>query len=255
MTHGGTAKYYTLLLRSEKPDDVPRKASEKEYAKILVEARAQGELPLRYDEDDGFVISGDEGVDGDALLSSDASLDGDDAVGAPEALSSDDGAGSSVEALPAVPVVAPCSASGDSDSSSTSTSESSDSSSESDSDSSSPASEGDVVEDHGDDTDFAKADREVAGYYIRFDKFVSKEPEKKKDYERFVVTCELHDKCRKKRACGARQTAMLGVYEPHSFLVAWAQAGAAFADAKSHVRHKPTRPEIRAAHAEHFVDP
>ena len=72
LVHTGSAKYYSLLIRSQRPQDVPLKARDAQYARLLVEARAQGVLPLRQREDDGFVDSDDVG---EALLSSDTSLD------------------------------------------------------------------------------------------------------------------------------------------------------------------------------------
>ena len=65
--HSRSSKYYTLVLRAEKPGEVQRSESDAVYSRLLAESRAQSAIPLVRRERDGMVGSDD---DGDALLSS-----------------------------------------------------------------------------------------------------------------------------------------------------------------------------------------
>ena len=249
LVHTGSAKYYSLLLRSQRPQDVPLKARDAQYTGLLLEARAQGVLQLRQREDDGFVDSDDPG---EALLSSDASvgelLPGADepvkpilgVVGDGTVQSDADGAAR----VGAAAVAGSGSASCKSEASSSSSSSSSDERADDGADG--------LVLDCAPDADPVLRDMVVADIRIKYDVHFSR-TDAAKNYERYVIGCPFHRGCEKKRACGRAQTATLGVYEPHSFLLAWRADAEAFPDAKAHVRHRPTEDAVRDAHRAHFA--
>ena len=111
-----------------------------------------------------------------------------------------------------------------------------------------------MVLDCAPDADPVLRDMVVADIRIKYDVHISR-TDAAKNYARFVIGCPFHRGCEKKRACGMAQTATLGIYEPHSFLLPWrADAeGGRFLDAKAHVRHRPTEDSVRDAHTRHFA--
>ena len=103
-----------------------------------------------------------------------------------------------------------------------------------------------------DDDDDAFKSLDVAGVTIRFENHVSKK-NPAKSYRRFILACPYHAKCEKKRGCGARQTAMLGRFEPHAFLLAWLDHAHTCDGAGEHVPHRPSAKAVADAYMRHHL--
>ena len=276
--HSGTATYYSLLLATEKPNDVPRKATDKEYTKRLVDARARGALPLVQRDDDGCVGSQDDGDcfldEGDVLSDDDAFFEVGEAPGGARAFDSeDDGlvrsdrsdeepaglvrprAEAAAEMPPSAPPpgMPPPSSDGDEEPAEPplvprAVEESSGSSS-----SSTSSDDGDGIMGEDDVVDLAvpeDADTVVDGSLLKLDWHISKRPDKP-NYVRFIIRCPMHPKCQKKRGLGPAQKARLGRFEPHAFVLAWRDDANLFEPGK-HTRHRPCAASVAAAHRKYF---
>ena len=261
--HSRSSKYYTLVLRAEKPGDVQRSASDAVYSRLLAESRAQSAIPLVRRERDGMVGSDD---DGDALLSSGDDPGDDVADGHPPHPRGDsDGLiGSEDDAIPAEalldvgsdedgrppPVPPPAAAPGSPARESRDGSNSSKSSGSSSSSSAAPTLVGSDADVGGDGE--PREDVVVQGVKLRFDFHISKRVAAE-NYARYTVKCPRHGGgCAKKRGCGVAQQRLLGIWEPHAYLMAWRETADLFGNKKDHVRHRPTEEVIAWAHTKHF---
>jgi hypothetical protein len=84
---------------------------------------------------------------------------------------------------------------------------------------------------------------------VKYDRFVDLAG-RGRDYERHYVACPLHRRCRKHRS--TNQISRLGRWEPHAYLLAWAEAAPLFEDATGHVRHRPSQADVECAFRRHF---
>jgi hypothetical protein len=73
-------------------------------------------------------------------------------------------------------------------------------------------------------------------------------------YCRYILTCQYHANCQKKRNTGPAQTKLLGQSEPLAYLSAWHRRGPDIASAAQHIAFNPTVHDVQEAfHLEGFA--
>lgn len=103
----------------------------------------------------------------------------------------------------------------------------------------SESSSSDIVADVAAESEFPTV---VEGCPLLIDEYA---PQHGSAYRRLYLVCNKHERCKKYRNAGPRQTAELGPYEPVAFLACWYRAGHAGQTAKEHINTVPSKPAMR----------
>ena len=218
--HSNNAKYYSVLLRAPRPQDIPTDETAEAYEERLENLQPPDGLHVEPPEA-GFVGSDMERSE---------SEDSDPPPQPPrvEPLRPDDGFVGS-----------------DNEGSSTS-----DVPSSSESDDDELPDDGMVGSDNEEPPRELRLPIHLDGRICRLDPHRRDEEERRR-MPRLIIKCTCHRKCYKRRGAGPRFTGTLGPGEPAAFLFAWAEAGRSDAcpDPVSHRRFRPTLAAQRVQHA------
>ena len=263
LVHGAASGHYLLVLRSESPGTIPLKQKADDRKKQLLEAGAQGMLPVPDRPDGDLVMSGDKPLLEDLLLGADADQISDDELGQPrrrqrrraaaaafdldgvvhsdpdENMLGQDASEAHIVSDDDADILAGEDGGQDDDLSSSSSSgpqpQAQDQS----------AQQLEVDEDE-DLSDPPLTELTLESTHIRYEEYICVDrPEK--SYQRYVCRCPVHPRCKKRRGLGPAQTMRHGALEPFAYLLAWARLAPQCA-ARSHVHGAATNAEVAAAY-------